>query len=99
VITFENHRRAPELLAASLIKEDPFLARTICRKVGIGGAVVWRTISRRRITSQGVRFDTAGADECYAEELALIPGAPPLDSSVPGIELVRAFDDRMMEKL
>ena len=31
--------------------------------------------------------------------LALIPGAPPLDGSVPGIELVRAFDDRMIEKL
>ena len=36
VITFENHRRAPELLAASLIGEDPFLARTICQTVGIG---------------------------------------------------------------
>ena len=99
VITFENHRRAPELLAASLIEEDPFLARTICRTVGIGGAAVWRTISRRRITSQGVRFDAEGADECYADALALIPSAPPLDDSVPGIDLVRSFDDRMIEKL
>jgi mannitol-1-phosphate 5-dehydrogenase len=99
VITFENHRRAPELLAASLIEEDPFLARTICRTVGIGGAAVWRTISRRTITSQGVRFDVEGADECYADALALIPNAPPLDGSVPGIELVRSFDDRMIEKL
>ena len=87
VITFENHRRAPELLAASLIEKDPFFARTICRTVGIGGAAVWRTISRRTITSQGVRFDVEGADECYADALALIPGAPPLDSSIPGIEL------------
>ena len=99
VITFENHRRAPEFLAASLIEEDPFLARTICRQVGIGGAAVWRTISRRTITSQGIRFDVEGTDECYADALALIPGAPPLDGSVPGIELVRAFDDRMIEKL
>ena len=99
VITFENHRRAPEVLAASLIEEDPFLARMICLRVGIGGAAVWRTISRRRITSKGVIFDADGADECYADALALIPGAPPLDGSVPGIELVRAFDDRMVEKL
>lgn len=99
VITFENHRRAPEVLAASLIEEDPFLARMICRRVGIGGAAVWRTISRRTITSNGVRFDADGADECYADALALIPGAPPLDGSVPGVELVRAFDDRMIEKL
>jgi mannitol-1-phosphate 5-dehydrogenase len=99
VITFENHRRAPEVLAASLIEEDPFLARMICRRVGIGGAVLWRTISRRTITSKGVQFDTDGADECYADALALVPGAPPLDGSVPGVELVRAFDDRMIEKL
>jgi mannitol-1-phosphate 5-dehydrogenase len=99
VITFENHRRAPELLAASLIEEDPFLARLICRRVGIGGAAVWRTISRRTITSKGIRFDADGADECYVDALALIPGAPPLDGSVPGVELVRAFDNRMIEKL
>jgi len=99
VITFENHRRAPEVLAASLIEEDPFLARMIRLSVGIGGAAVWRTISHRRITSQGVRFDADGADECYADAFALTPGAPPLDGSVPGIELVRAFDDRMVEKL
>ncbi|MDQ5812742.1 MAG: hypothetical protein M3358_18825, partial [Actinomycetota bacterium] len=99
VITFENHRRAPEVLATSLIREDSFLARMICRRVGIGGAAVWRMISRRTITSEGVRFDADGADECYADALALIPGAPPLDGSVPGVELVRAFDDRMIEKL
>jgi mannitol-1-phosphate 5-dehydrogenase len=99
VITFENHRRAPELLAARLIEEDPFLAPTICRTVGIGGAAAWRTIPHRTITSQGIRFDVEGADECYADALALIPGVPPLDGSVPGIELVRAFDDRMIEKL
>ena len=99
VITFENHRRAPELLAARLIEEDPFLAPTICRTVGIGGAAVWRTIPHRTITSRGIRFDVEGADECYADALALIPGVPPLDDSVPGIELVRAFDDRMIEKL
>jgi mannitol-1-phosphate 5-dehydrogenase len=99
VITFENHRRAPEVLAASLIEEDPFLARMICLRVGIGGAAVWRTISRRRITSKGVIFDADRADECYVDALALIPGAPPLDGSVPGIELVPAFDDRMVEKL
>jgi mannitol-1-phosphate 5-dehydrogenase len=99
VITFENHRRAPEILANSLIREDASLARMICRRVGFGGAAVWRTISRRTITSKGVRFDADGADECYANALALIPGVSPLDGSVPGIELVRAFDDRMIEKL
>jgi mannitol-1-phosphate 5-dehydrogenase len=99
VITFENHRRAPEILAASLIAEDSSLARIICRRVGIGGAAVWRTISHRRITSNGVRFDADSVDECYAEALSLISGVPPLDGSIPGIELVRAFDDRMIEKL
>jgi len=59
----------------------------------------WQTISRRTITNQGVRFDVEGADECYADALALIPDAPPLGGSVPGIELVRSFDDRMIEKL
>jgi mannitol-1-phosphate 5-dehydrogenase len=99
VITFENHRRAPEILAASLIAEDSSLARIICRRVGIGGAAVWRTISQRMTTSKGLRFDANGADECYADALSLISGVPPLDGSVPGIELVRAFDDRMIEKL
>jgi mannitol-1-phosphate 5-dehydrogenase len=99
VITFENHRRAPEVLATSLIEADPFLARMICRRVGIGGAALWRAVSRRTITSKGVRFDADSASECYVDALALIPGAPPLDGSVPAIELVRAFDDRMIEKL
>jgi mannitol-1-phosphate 5-dehydrogenase len=99
VITFENHRRAPEILAASLIAEDSSLARIICRRVGIGGAAVWRTISHRMTTSKGVRFDADRADECFAEALSLISGVPPLDGSVPGIELVQAFDDRMIEKL
>jgi mannitol-1-phosphate 5-dehydrogenase len=99
VITFENHRRAPEVLATSLIREDSFLARMICRRAGFGGAAVWRTISRRTIASKGIRFDADGTDECYANTLALVPGVPPLDGSVPGIELVRAFDDRMVEKL
>jgi mannitol-1-phosphate 5-dehydrogenase len=99
VITFENHRRASEVLANNLIREDASLARMICRRVGFGGAAVWRTISHRTITSKGVRFDTDGADECYVSALALIPGVSPLDGSVPGIELVRAFDDRMIEKL
>ena len=58
VITFENHRRAPELLAARLIEENPFLARTICRTVGIGGAAVCRTLPRHahyRIFEVGIR--------------------------------------------
>jgi mannitol-1-phosphate 5-dehydrogenase len=99
VITFENHRRAPEVLAASLIGEDSSLAGMICSRVGIGGAALWRTVPRRTITTKDVRFDVGGAEECYVDALALLPGAAPLDGSVPGIDLVRAFDDRMIEKL
>jgi mannitol-1-phosphate 5-dehydrogenase len=99
LITFENHRRAPEILAASLLAEDTSLARKICQQVGIGGAVVWRTISRRVVTDAGLRFDTDGVGECYADAMALNSSAAPLDGSIPGIEPVRGFDDRMVEKL
>jgi mannitol-1-phosphate 5-dehydrogenase len=99
IVTFENHRRAPEILATSLMREDSSLAGKICRRVGIGGAVVWRAISRRTITDGGLRFEADVTSECYADALPLVPGAAPLDGSIPGISLVRAFDDRMVEKL
>jgi hypothetical protein len=99
IVTFENYRRAPEILATSLMREDSSLAGKICRRVGIGGAVVWRAISRRTITDGGLRFEADVTSECYADALPLVPGAAPLDGSIPGISLVRAFDDRMVEKL
>jgi mannitol-1-phosphate 5-dehydrogenase len=99
IITFENHRRAPELLTFGLIEARASLAPKICRRVGIGGAAVWRTISRRTITSEGIRFDADGVGECYADGVSLLPDAAPLDGSIPRMELVRGFDDRMVEKL
>lgn len=99
VITFENHRRAPELLAAGLFRARPQLARQIFRRFGVGGAALWRAISRRELTDGGLRFAANSMDECYADGLALVPGAPPHDGSIPGLELVRSFDDRIVAKL
>jgi mannitol-1-phosphate 5-dehydrogenase len=99
VITFENHRRAPELLMSAMVEQDATLAAEIGRRLGIGGAAVWRIISERRIAADGVRFSANDEDECYVDALALVSGAPPHDGSLPGIALVRAFDNRMVEKL
>ncbi|HEV8634784.1 MAG TPA: hypothetical protein VG370_11170 [Chloroflexota bacterium] len=99
VLTFENHRRAPELLATGLVETRPSLAGEIGRRLGIGGVVAWRLAAHREITSEAVRFDADGVSECYAEAASLLPGVPPLDGAVPGIELVRSFDVRMVEKL
>jgi mannitol-1-phosphate 5-dehydrogenase len=37
-------------------------------------------------------------DECYVDAASLVTGAP-LDGSIPGLELVRPFEDRIVEKL
>lgn len=99
LLAFENHRRAPELLLEGLVREDASLAREIGRRVGLGGAVVWRTISHRAVTAEGLSFDADAVDECYVDAASLVPGVAPLDGSTPGIVPVRPFDDRIVEKL
>lgn len=99
IVTFENHRRAPELLASGLLHADLSLARQIGRRIGMGGAVVWRIISQREVSDRGVRFTANAENECRVDALSLVPGASPLDGSVPGLDLVRSFDDHMIEKL
>jgi mannitol-1-phosphate 5-dehydrogenase len=99
VLTFENSRRGPELLALGMIEEEPVLAREIGKRIGIGGAAVWCTISKREVTPEGVRFDANREDECYVDAASLVPALPPLDGSVSGLTLVHSFDNRMVEKL
>ena len=98
IVAFENHRRAPEILTRGLLQEYAPFAEHIGRRIGVGGAAVWRAISRREITPSGVRYDANGVDECYVDAASLVPGAP-LDGSIPGLELVRAFEGRIVEKL
>jgi len=99
IVTFENHRRAPELLMAGLLAAEPSLAVEIGRTVGIGGAAVWRIISERSVTGDGVRYAANAEHECFGDAVSLLAGAAPSDGSVPGMALVHAFDDRMVEKL
>ena len=99
IITFENHRQAPELLAAGLIDADPSLAAEIGRKLGIGGAAVWRAVSNRRLEADGVWFDCDDLDECYVDGRSLVSGAPPLGGEIPGISLVDTFEAWIVEKL
>ena len=98
IVAFENHRRAPEILTRGLLQEYAPLAEHIGRRIGVGGAAVWRAVSHREITPSGVRYDANSVDECYVDEASLVPGAP-LDGSIPGLALVRAFEDRIVEKL
>jgi mannitol-1-phosphate 5-dehydrogenase len=98
IVAFENHRRAPEILTRGLLQEYGPLAEHIGRRIGVGGAAVWRAISHREITPSGVRYDANSVDECYVDASSLVPGAP-RDGSIPGLELVRAFEDRIVEKL
>lgn len=99
VITFENHRRAPELLAVGLLEADPSLAGFVGRRVGISGAAAWRTVSRREATDAGVRFHVNDVSDCYVDRAALLPDVPPLDGSIPGLEAAQPFECRMAEKL
>ena len=99
LIAFENHRRAPELLTLGLLGSHPLLAGEIGRRLGISGAAVWRTVSRREVTDAGLRFTADHTDECCVDAVSLVGGAAPAHGSVPGLGLVRAFDDRIVEKL
>jgi mannitol-1-phosphate 5-dehydrogenase len=99
VIAVENHVRAPELLAAGLFEADAPLAGTVGRRLGISGAAAWRTVSRREATSTGMVFHVDDMSECYVDGEALLPGAPPLDGSIPGLTAVEPFERYMAEKL
>lgn len=99
VVTFENHRRAPELLTHGLLDAEPSLAHEIGRRLGIGGAAVWRAIATRSLDADGVRYDADEVDECHVDAMALLHGLPPHDGSLPALRLTDGFDSRMVEKL
>jgi mannitol-1-phosphate 5-dehydrogenase len=99
LITFENHRRGPELLAMGLLEADASLAADIGVRLGIGGGVLWRAISRRELTPRGVCYQADDVMECYVDAASLLSSLPPCDGSLRGLELVRSFDQRMVEKL
>jgi mannitol-1-phosphate 5-dehydrogenase len=99
VITFENHRRAPELLTSGLLEAESSLAAEVGVRLGIGGGTVWRAIASRRVELDGVAYDVDHEDECHVDEVALLDGLPPRDGSLPGIGLSTSFDDLMVEKL
>ena len=99
ILTFENHLSAPELLLSGLLEGCPSLAREIGRRLGFGGVVVWRLASHREITDGIARFHADSVGESYAGSRSLIAGVPPLDGTVPSIQLAESFRRRMCEKL
>ena len=99
VLTFENHRRAPELLAEGLLASTPSLAAEIGHRLGLVGATAWQVVSRREIDPSGLTLHTDGVMEAYLDSTAMIRGVPPLDGSLPGPEPVEPFDAWMAEKL
>jgi mannitol-1-phosphate 5-dehydrogenase len=98
LLTFENHRRAPELLASAMLDVEPTLAPHLGRRLGFGGAAVWRAIARREVRSDGVHYLADEVDDCFVDRQALV-GAPPLTDPLAGVKLVSRFDDYMVEKL
>ncbi|HYN18679.1 MAG TPA: hypothetical protein VEY96_11400, partial [Actinomycetes bacterium] len=99
VLTFENHRRAPELLADGLLTSTPSLAGEIGLRLGLVGATAWQVVSRREVDPTGLTLHTDGVTEAYLDRTAMIRGVPPLDGSLPGPEPVEPFDAWMAEKL
>jgi mannitol-1-phosphate 5-dehydrogenase len=99
VITIENHRRAPELLAEGLFEVDASLAGTVGQRLGISGAAAWRIVSRREVASTGLRFHVDDVSDCYVDGASLLRGVPPADGSAPGLEAVQPFECYMAEKL
>ena len=99
VLTFENHRRAPELLAEGLLTSTPSLAAEIGHRLGLVGAAAWKTVSRREIEPAGLTLYTDWVTEAYLDGAAMIRGVPPVDGSLPGPEPVEPFDAWMAEKL
>src|SRR6185369_14155733 len=99
VLTFENHRRAPELLAEGLLTSTPSLATEIGHRLGLVGAAAWQVVSRREIDPAGLTLYTDWVTEAYLDHAAMIRGVPPVDGSLPGPEPVEPFDAWMAEKL
>jgi mannitol-1-phosphate 5-dehydrogenase len=99
IIAFENHRRAAELLGTGILERAPVVAPAIGARLGIAGSAAWSVASRREVTSQGVQFDVDAEVECYADRASLIDRVAPLDGSLPGLDLVRPFAPRIVEKL
>jgi mannitol-1-phosphate 5-dehydrogenase len=99
VITIENHRRAPELLAEGLFEVDPSLAGAVGQRLGISGAAAWRIVSRREVARIGMRFHVDDVCDCYVDGASLLRDAAPLDGSAPGLEPVQPFECYMAEKL
>lgn len=99
VVLFENSRRAQELLTLGMFHQCPGLAAAVGRQLGVAGAAVWRTVSKRDLTLGGLRFTSDRTDECFVDAMAMVCGAAPMDASVPGLVPVRCFDDRITEKL
>ena len=99
LVTFENHRTAPELLADGLIRGRPELAGEIGVRLGIAGSAVWRISSHRRVESDGVRLRVDAVADTYVDAASLVQGAAPTDGSLPGLELVCPFLERMTQKL
>jgi mannitol-1-phosphate 5-dehydrogenase len=99
VLTFENHRRAPELLAEGLLTSTPSLATEIGHRLGLVGAAAWQVVSRREVGPGGLTLHTDGVVEAYLDSTAMIGGVPPVDGSLPGPVPVEPFDAWMAEKL
>lgn len=99
VLTFENHRRAPELLAEGLLASTPSLAGEIGHRLGLVGAAAWQVVSRREVDHFGLTLHTDGVMEAYLDSTAMMRGVAPLDGSLPGPEPVEPFDAWMAEKL
>lgn len=99
VLTVENHRRAPELLAGGLLAARPDLAPALGRRIGIAGVVAHAIVPHRRLVPGGVVVDVDGVAEAEVDATALVPGAPPADGSVPGLRPVVPFEHAMLEKL
>lgn len=99
VLTFENHRRAPELLAEGLLRTAPGLAPEIGRRLGLAGAASWQVATRRDTAGGVLAVHTDGVTEAYLDAVALLPGVAPLDGSVPGPVPVAPFDEWITAKL
>lgn len=99
LITFENHRRSAETITLGLLETAPGLSAAIGSRLGVAGAAVWRTVSRRDLTDDGLRFTATRTKQCHVDAMSMVAGAAPLDDGMCGFDAVSAFDDRMVEKL
>ncbi len=70
LLLFENSRQAQQLVTHGLLQERPELASSVATRLGIAGAAVWRTVSRRDFTPDGVRFTTDDTGHCGSTRLS-----------------------------